>query len=112
MNSSLNNSNTLFRLTFKSKMTFEFAREIEDMILDALRRYTRIEVDLSKVNEIDICGIHLLGLLETFANKGVAIIATSPAIEKAYEQLHKRLVQPILQMPSEKRHYPEIGAPR
>lgn len=102
MNNAINSGDAQFRLTFKSKMTFEFSAEIEDMILDALRRYTHIEVDLSKVKEIDICGVHLLGLLENFANKGVEIIATSPAIEKAYEQLHNRLVRPILQTPAEK----------
>lgn len=102
MNTIRNNSEAQFRLTFKSKMTFEFAAEIEDMILDALRRYTHIEVDLSKVIEIDICGIHLLGLLENFTNKGIEIIATSPAIEKAYERLHNRLLRPIMQTPSEK----------
>lgn len=101
MNTIRTNSEAQYRLTFKSKMTFEFASEIEDMILDALRRYTHIEVDLSNVMEIDICGIHLLGLLENFTNKGVEIIATSPAIEKAYERLHNRLLRPITQMPSE-----------
>ncbi len=102
MNNSLNNGDTQFRLTFKSKMTLEFAGEIEDMILDALRRYTHIEVDLSKVSEIDVCGVHLLGLLERFADKGVEIIASSPAIEKAYERRQNRLIQQSrLQMPAE-----------
>jgi hypothetical protein len=93
MNNSLNNGKAQFLLTFKSKMTFEFAGEIEDMILDALRRYKHIQVDLSKVSEIDICGIHLLGLLESFANKGVEIIATSPTIEKAYERRENRFIR-------------------
>jgi hypothetical protein len=95
MNNSLNNGKAQFLLIFKSKMTFEFAGEIEDMILDALRRYTHIQVDLSKVSEIDICGIHLLGLLESFANKGVEIIATSPAIEKAYERRENRFIRQL-----------------
>jgi hypothetical protein len=101
MHSTHNNDNPQFRLIFKSKMTFEHSSEIEDMILDALRRYTHIEVDLSNVREIDICGVHLLGLLENFANKGVSIIATSPAIEKAHERLHNRQIPPILQTHSE-----------
>ena len=45
-----------FRLTLKSKMTYQFASEIEDMILDAMRHYVHVEVDLSKVQEIDLCG--------------------------------------------------------
>lgn len=88
MNNALTVGGAEFRLTFKSKMTFEFAAEIEDMILDALRRYMRIEIDLSKVCEIDICGIHLLGFLESFADKGVVIVATSPVIDEAYERIH------------------------
>ena len=88
MNNALTVGGAEFRLTFKSKMTFEFAAEIEEMILDALRRYMRVEIDLSKVREIDICGIHLLGFLESFTDKGLVIVATSPAIEKAYERIH------------------------
>lgn len=80
-----------FRLTFNSKMTFEFVAEIEKMMLDALRRYIHIEVDLSKVREIDICGVHLLGFLESFTDKGLVIIATSPVVEQAYERLHRPL---------------------
>lgn len=87
----MNNAHTVggagFRLTFKSKMTIEFSAEIEDMLLDALRRYRRIEIDLSKVHEIDVCGIHLLGFLESFTDKGLVIVATSPVIEKAYERI-------------------------
>jgi hypothetical protein len=73
-----------FRLTFDMKMTYEFATELEDRIIDALRRYTRVEVDLSKVLEIDLCGIHLLGLLKCFTGKGLVIVATSPAVDRAY----------------------------
>ena len=77
-----------FRLVFDAKMTFAFAEKIEDMILDALRRYKKVEVDLSKVCEIDLCGSHLLGLLESFIDKGIVIIATSPIVKLAYERLH------------------------
>jgi hypothetical protein len=73
-----------FRLTFDKKMTFEFATELEDKIIDALRRYAHVEVDLSRVLEIDLCGMHLLGLLQCFTGKGLVIVATSPAVEQAY----------------------------
>lgn len=102
MNDTLTNAPPPFRLTFKSKMTFEFSGEIEDMILDALRRYRHVQVDLSKVNEIDICGVHLLGVLDNFADKGIEVIATSPAIKNAYEQRHNRLVQRHLKSSLEK----------
>ena len=74
-----------FRLTFGNKMTYEFAAELEDKIIDALRRYTHFEVDLSRVLEIDLCGSHLLGLLKCFTDKGLVIVATSPAVDRAYE---------------------------
>jgi hypothetical protein len=74
-----------FRLIFGKKMTYEFAAELEDKIIDALRRYTHFEVDLSRVLEIDLCGSHLLGLLKCFTDKGLVIVATSPAVDLAYE---------------------------
>ena len=81
-----------FRLTFKSKMTIQYATEIENMILDALRRHMHIEVDLSKVREIDLCGMHLLGFLESFIDKGVVIVATSPIVEQASAHLNRNLL--------------------
>jgi len=81
-----------FRLTLKSKMTYQFASEIEDMILDAMRHYVHVEVDLSKVQEIDLCGVHLLGFLESFSDKGVLIVARSAAVKQAYEHFLSRTV--------------------
>lgn len=75
-----------FRLTFDKQMTFAFATELEDRILDALRRYKHVEVDLSKVKEVDLYGAHLLGLLQSFFGKGLVLIGTSPAVDKAYRQ--------------------------
>lgn len=76
-----------YRLTFDRQMTFAFATELEDMIIDALRRYKCVEVDLSKVVEIDLYGTHLLGLLQSFFGKGVVVVGTSPAVEKVYGRL-------------------------
>lgn len=70
------------RLTFAGKMTIEFAEELEDRIIAAMRRFRYLEVDLSGVREIDQCGIHLLGLLETVGGKNVVIVATSPVVEE------------------------------
>jgi anti-anti-sigma regulatory factor len=78
-------------LKFNGKMTYEFASEIEEVMLDAMRHYPHVEVDLSKVDEIDGCGIHLLGFLENFSAKGLHIIASSRAVEEAYERLHRRV---------------------
>jgi len=90
MNNALTVGETGSRLTFKSKMTYEFASEIEEVMLDAMRHYPHVEVDLSKVHEIDNCGVHLLGFLDSFSGKGLHIIARSPAVEQAYARLHSR----------------------
>lgn len=78
------------RLVFEGDLTMEFAREMEDRIIDALRRYTQFEVDLSGVSDIDICGIHLLGVLDAVAGSQVTVLERSPAVERAYERLAPR----------------------
>jgi len=75
------------RLTFKGKMTFEVARELEEGILGAMHRYRHLEVDLSGVDEIDLCGIHLLGLMQKIGGKEVVIVANSPVVEQASGRL-------------------------
>jgi hypothetical protein len=85
MHKALTTGEAELRLIFDKYMTYEFAAEIEDKIIDALRRYTHVKVDLSRVLKIDLCGIHLLGLLKCFTGKGLVIVATSPAVDQAYE---------------------------
>ncbi|MFZ4535293.1 hypothetical protein [Propionivibrio sp.] len=74
---------TAFLLKFDGKMTYAFYRELEDRVIDAMRRYKRLEIDLSKVTEIDLCGLHLVGLLLT---AGI-IVATSDVVERASRSL-------------------------
>ena len=76
-----------FRLTFGGSMTVAFANELEDRIIDAMRKYKHLEVDLSGVLEIDLCGIHLIRLLQTVGGKAVDFVATSPIVEKAVKGL-------------------------
>jgi len=75
------------RLTFEGKMTFDVARELEERILGAMHRFRHLEVDLSGVNEIDLCGIHLLGLMQKIGGKEVVIVAKSPVVEQASGRL-------------------------
>lgn len=75
------------RLTFEGKMTFEVARQLEDGIIGAMRRYQHLEVDLAGVREVDLCGIHLLGLMQNYGGQKIQIIATSPAVEQASKRL-------------------------
>lgn len=87
MNISLIDKNNACRLIFNGHLTYEHARELEDGIIDALRRYTRFEVDLSGVQEIDLCGIHLLGILDAVAGEQVEVVESSTAVERAYSRL-------------------------
>lgn len=75
------------RLVFEGSLTHEFARELEGHIIDALRRYTHFELDLSGVHEIDLCGIHLLGVLEAIAGEQVDVIESSSIVQQAYGKL-------------------------
>lgn len=74
-------------LAFTGSLTQEFVHEMEDQIIDALRRYCFFEIDLSGVQEIDVFGIHLLGVLHTFGGGGVHVVKTSNVVLRAYERL-------------------------
>jgi anti-anti-sigma regulatory factor len=87
MNVALVDKGHTCRLILEGEMTFAFARYMEDRIIDALRRYRRIEVDLAGVSEIDLCGIHLLGVLQTVGGEGVHIVANSPVVEQGAARL-------------------------
>ncbi|HZX33075.1 MAG TPA: hypothetical protein VFF03_17120 [Rhodocyclaceae bacterium] len=71
------------RLVFDGCLTAEFSRELEDRIIEALRRYTRFEVDLSGVKEVDQCGLHLLHILNTLGGSHVETVADSPVVVEA-----------------------------
>lgn len=87
MDQRLSADKPVFRLTFTGKMTFDVAAELEDRIVDAMRRHERIEVDLSGVTEIDLCGIHWLGLLHSVGGNEVHIVDSSPIVEQASKRL-------------------------
>ncbi len=72
-----------FCLKLGGKMTYEFYRELEDNIFNAMRRYSNLEIDLSEVREIDLCGLHLVGLLQSVG----VIVAASPVVEHASRRL-------------------------
>lgn len=74
------------RLIFDGKMTKECQREMEDRVIEALRRYRHFEVDLSGVYHIDAYGKRLLGLLKEFGGNAVEIVACSTSVEEALDQ--------------------------
>jgi ABC-type transporter Mla MlaB component len=79
MENSAQSEEGAYQLKFGGKMTYESFCEQKNRLLDAVQRYKKLEIDLSEVSEIDLCGIHLVGLLK---NVG-AIVATSPVVERA-----------------------------
>jgi ABC-type transporter Mla MlaB component len=78
---------TRFYFKLDGKMTYEFYRELEERVANAIRRDQSLEIDLSEVVEIDLCGLHLIGVLQS---AGV-IVATSPVVEKASRRLLETL---------------------
>jgi ABC-type transporter Mla MlaB component len=74
-----------YRLQLEGHMTLEHRRELESCIIDAMQRHQSLEVDLSAVREIDLYGVHLLGLLQSVA----AVVAISPCVEEAARRLLK-----------------------
>lgn len=79
MENSAQSEEGAYQLKFGGKMTYESFREQKNRLVDAMQRYKKLEIDLSEVSEIDLCGIHLVGLLR---NVG-AIVATSSVVERA-----------------------------
>lgn len=75
------------RMAFNGCITYEFWREQEDIIIDAMRRYTHFSVDLSGIEEIDLCGIHLLGVLHSVGGQNVTIVAASSIVDQASRRL-------------------------
>lgn len=78
---------TTFYLKLDGKMTYEFYGELEERILHVIKRHANLEIDLSEVTEIDLCGIHLIGLLQSAG----PIVASSPVVEKASRRLLENL---------------------
>lgn len=72
-----------YLLKIESPMTFACRQQLEQTIIYAMRCHTNLEADLSGVEEIDLYGIHLLGLLQRVG----AVIAISPTIEEASRRL-------------------------
>lgn len=76
-------SSSPFRLNVEIPMTFEYRHELESTIIDALRRHRNLEADLSDVSDIDLYGVHLLGLLHSVG----AVVAISPEVEATTRRL-------------------------
>lgn len=87
MNIMLNSNADGACLILEGAMTHRFSSQLEDRIIDSMRRYSQLRVDLSGVSEIDLCGIHLLGVLRSFGEDAVRIVNPSPVVEAALSKL-------------------------
>lgn len=87
MKITVNPGNEGDQIHFSGPMTYEYSREIEDRIIDAMRRHPHLDVDLSGVDRIDLCGIHLLCMLKSYGGEAVRIVAASPTVDKALKNL-------------------------
>lgn len=70
-------------MVIAGKVTEEYSAQLEAGLIGAMRRYPRLTVDLSGVAEIDRFGLRLLALMQNLGGNEVAIVATSPAVERA-----------------------------
>lgn len=77
------------RVVFEGSITCEHARALEDKIIDALRRYQQLAIDLSAIREIDQCGLHLVGLLTKVGGANAVVLADSPVVQQAKQRLLK-----------------------
>jgi anti-sigma B factor antagonist len=79
------------RLRLEGGMTIYEAAVLKDRMLDALQAAPRLEVDLSRVTEIDTAGVQLLVLLKREAlasGKAFSVVAHSQASQDAIELLN------------------------
>lgn len=87
MSITLIESGDVCRMVFDGCLTFEHARELEDHVIHALRRFTSFELDLSEVEEIDLCGLHLLQVIFSICGTKAVLTAGSQILEQASQRL-------------------------
>lgn len=80
------------RMVIAGQVTKEHSAILEAGIIYAMRRYPRLQVDLSGVAEIDRNGMRLIRLMQSLGGDAVNIVATSPVVEsvaaRRYGQMH------------------------
>lgn len=90
MNDCSSSDTSPFRLSVRGPMTVSCRPTLEATLINAMRRHKRLEVDLSGVLEIDLYGVHLLGLLRNFG----ATLILSPVVEEAARRFELRPEHP------------------
>lgn len=70
-------------LTIEGAMTVQRAVELKAVFVDALAKMDRVAVDLSRVMEVDLCGLQLLCSAQRTASqsrKRLAIVGPAPDV--------------------------------
>ena len=83
MNTHCEANNNGLHLKFVGRMTYDNYHDMEKQVSTALKHHLPLKIDLGEVSKIDLCGLHLLGLM---LSKGV-IVASSPVVEQASKTL-------------------------
>ncbi len=101
MNLKFNDSEDGRCVILEGSMICKNSRATERFLLDMLRQHRQLKVDLSKVTEIDRCGIHLLAMIKSFGSEFVEIVATSPVVDVAMVHIPatRRKPQPMKSCP-------------
>ena len=79
------------RLCIEGELTIYRAAELKDAMLAALDREAALELDLSRVTELDTAGVQLLMLIHQTArarSKRLRLTASSPAVREVFALLH------------------------
>lgn len=86
MDLTLIDNNDGCRLVIGGRVTQENSARLEAGIIDTMRRYARVDVDLAGVHEIDRVGMRLIGLMQRLGGQEVRIVAASEAFQTAADQ--------------------------
>jgi ABC-type transporter Mla MlaB component len=87
----VNNESGKNCLVIEGSMTFKTALDIESKIINTMRASRSIDIDLSRVTEIDRHGLHLINFLKSIGGKAVNIISASPAAELAISAIRQKM---------------------
>lgn len=75
------------RIAFEGEICCAHARAYEDQLIDAMRRYRHLAIDLSAIRGIDRCGLQLLSLLQKLGGRNAVVVADSPVVQQARQRL-------------------------
>jgi len=76
------------RLTLETDLTIYTALDARQRLLDAVRQAERLELDLSRVGEMDTAGFQLLVMAKREAQRlgrDLSMVAHSPAVQEVIE---------------------------